>query len=868
MIFVIGLGEVLLMTPRLAFGEQGSAKLSSVAGRLNEPSLLARGKTRVYHGANLTAVSLAVGGIGAGCIQINGKAERHIWQIFNNMTQTLIPHSFFAVRVKTEAGQPVVRAMQTIAVGPFEAMKSLIFRGEYPFGWFDFEDAELPIAVNMETFNPLIPLNAKDSAIPCAIFNLTANNTSDKPVEVSFLAAQQNTVGFNPKGFTPQIDPTIKGRSSETYGRNKNRVLKQKGVTILHMTADINKDARGYGDMALVVLEEKTEAVASWESLDVLRKDWLQDGLLSGDKDAGPSPPGQTLDGALAVSFTLKPGQSRTVTFVLTWYFPNALHGYGVPDKWSAKGNMYANWWSDALDVAHYLTQHLSELTRLTRLYHETFYASNLPHWLLDRISSQVAVLRSKTCFWAKDGYFGGWEGCNKNGGCCDGNCTHVWHYAQAHARLFPSIARQMRRQSFAYQSDDGKFPRRQPRWKYAFDGQCGEILAAYREHLTSVNREWLDKNWPKIRKAMEYTINRWDRDDDGILAGPQANTLDGELGGSTSWLGTLYLAALQATQKMADMQGDIALAGRCRRICFSGASKQNQTLWNGEYYIQIPDPQPRQDYVTGCHIDQLLGQWWANQLGLETRYPPDRIRSAMKSLLRYNFQPNFHRIKQRYVDPNDAGMQMITWPKGPRPEKSMGYSNEVMTGFEYAAAATMVQHDMLKEGFMVTRAIYDRYDGRLRKGVSAWGYNGNPFGDDECGKFYARAMSVWSMLLACQGFIYDGPAGIIGFKPVWKPQHHISLFTVAEGWGLFSQKRYGNRQRDCIELTHGRLKVRRLVFELPAGAKPANVSVEVAGQTIASDFSYADGRLAIQLLTPITINAGRTLSAVVQTAK
>ena len=112
----------------------------------------------------------------------------------------------------------------------------------------------------------------------------------------------------------------------------------------------------------------------------------------------------------------------------------------------------------------------------------------------------------------------------------------------------------------------------------------------------------------------------------------------------------------------------------------------------------------------------------------------------------------------------------MITWPKDPQPIPGMKYGDEVMTGFEYGAAVTMLQNGMLPEGLMVIKVISDRYDGRLRTdGVSdfnngPWGYSGNPFGDDECGKFYGRSLSVWSALLALQGFIYDGPAGIIGF--------------------------------------------------------------------------------------------------------
>jgi hypothetical protein len=194
-----------------------------------------------------------------------------------------------------------------------------------------------------------------------------------------------------------------------------------------------------------------------------------------------------------------------------------------------------------------------------------------------------------------------------------------------------------------------------------------------------------------------------------------------------------------------------------------------------------------------------------------------------------------------------------------------MTYADEAMTGFEYAAAATMVQYGMLKEGFMVTRAIYDRYDGRLRTGLTntnyaSWGYSGNPFGDDECGKFYARAMSIWSMLLACQGFIYDGPAGVIGFKPLWRPEDHVSFFTAAEGWGIFSQKRSDRAQTEQIEINYGSLKVKELLFELPEGAKPVEVTVLANNQKTALSFTLDRTALQLTFDKPIVLEAGSVL--------
>jgi hypothetical protein len=261
-----------------------------------------------------------------------------------------------------------------------------------------------------------------------------------------------------------------------------------------------------------------------------------------------------------------------------------------------------------------------------------------------------------------------------------------------------------------------------------------------------------------------------------------------------------------------------------------------------------------------------VLGQWWAHQLDLGWLYPPGRVRTALGSLFRYNFRGRLEGLPQvprRFVADDDPGMQMITWPKGPRPAKVIRYGDEVMTGFEYSAAAAMIQAGLLREGFTVVRAIWTRYDGRLRLGLAgadtgraAWGYSGNPFGDDECGKFYARAMSVWSMLLACQGFIYDGPAGRLGFKPIWQPEDHVSFFTAAEGWGVFHQQREAGTQTERIELRYGRLRTGSLVFEIPEATGLVKVDVELRGRSIPAVVGSTDGEVRVTLREPVVLEA------------
>jgi len=831
-----------------------------LATRLADDRLFDPGDQRVYKGERLGAIRLPLGGIGTGSIQIDGTAARPIWQIFNNFTQVAVPNSFFAVRCGRPDSPVCVRALQTVPVGPFPAVKSLSFRGEYPFGWFTFEDPDLPVDVTLEAFNPLVPFDPRRSGIPCAIFNLTARNTTDKTLDVSFLATQQNAVGY-----TGQEE--IKNRSNPAYGGNINRLSRLKGSSMIRMTSNKPADSFGFGDMTLAVNDESASACASWESFDALLDDWSADGSLATTSEAGPSSDGATVDAAIASRFELKPGESRTVSFILTWFFPNAAHGY---QQWGGRGNMYANWWASSLDVAHEVLADMPDLAAATRLYHDTFYASNLPRWLLDRISSQVVVLRSPTCFWTRTGYFGGWEGCCSDRGCCKGNCSHVWHYAQAHARLFPQIARRMRDQEFHFQQPDGGVPHRQPTAFIAFDGQCGTILGAYREHLVSPDRSWLSAQWPAIRLAMDYTISQWDKDEDGLLTGPQWNTLDERLGGTSSWLGSLYLAALAAAEKMAIIEVDDEPAERYRRIREVGRRNQDKGLFNGQYYIQIPDTQPLRDYNHGCHIDQLLGQWWARQLDIEDLYPPARMRSALRSLLTHNFRTSFVGVKQvprKFVSDHDAGMQMIVWPDGKRPANHMLYADEVMTGFEYAAAAEMIYEGMLREGLTIVKAASDRYDGRLRRDVTAsdkasWGFTGNPFGDDECGKFYARAMSSWSLLLACQGFIYDGPAGIIGFQPRYRPEDHRSFFSAAEGYGLFSQQHTEKTQSDRIEIRSGTLKIRALVFALPPDAEKPRITLHDGRRELSFEVDRRDGLIQLRLDAPLVLSVGHALVA------
>ena len=88
-----------------------------------------------------------------------------------------------------------------------------------------------------------------------------------------------------------------------------------------------------------------------------------------------------------------------------------------------------------------YLASDKKRLLGVTRDWNRTWYDSTLPYWLLDRSFIPIDCVASQMFHWFDSGRPYGWEGVD----CCPGTCTHVWHYAQGLARIFPELERAFR---------------------------------------------------------------------------------------------------------------------------------------------------------------------------------------------------------------------------------------------------------------------------------------------------------------------------------------------------------------------------------------------------------------------------------------
>ena len=132
-----------------------------------------------------------------------------------------------------------------------------------------------------------------------------------------------------------------------------------------------------------------------------------------------------------------------------------------------------------------------------------------------------------------------------------------------------------------------------------------GSVIKCYREWKISGDDTWLKENWDNITKVLEYAWSvenpdEWDRNKDGVLEGRQHHTLDMELFGPTSWLQSMYLAALKAAAEMADYLGCFAKAEEYRRIFQEGYQWTKDNLFNGRYFIQKTGRTDRKTVVPG----------------------------------------------------------------------------------------------------------------------------------------------------------------------------------------------------------------------------------------------------------------------------
>jgi uncharacterized protein (DUF608 family) len=804
--------------------------------------------------AALRHIGMPVGGCFAGTVYLGGDGTLWQWDIFNNdpngiqgrtITYKGKELNYIWGANYVEPAKPLSPFDIGFSIGigdvelplSLEGFSDVTFEGRYPIGTVRYASDRLPVKVRLDAFSPFTPLNMDDSSLPAVLMRYTLHNTGTQPITARMSGRLRNPIGLRSRA-THKVELA-------------NRTLREAGIIGFVCAGAGDAEVMGqsdFGTMALAILDDAAGERATVSNAQVTE--------LTGDAVA-------QAPGEVRGEVQVPAGGEATVTFVVAWHFPNLrLVGFKEP-----VGHHYATRFPDAPAVVRYVRDNLPRLDGDTRKWVQTWYDSSLPYWLLDRAMANTSTLATTTCYRMANGRMSSNEGV----GCCPGTCAHVWHYAQAAARLFPSIERDLRERvdfGLAMRGDGGIAFRAWDDNSFelgaADDAQAGRVLCAYREYLISGDEGFVRRIYPNVKRALEWLIAR-DGNADGAVEVEQHNTLDAQWFGKIPSLMSLYLAALRAGAAMATLIDDPAFATRCGEIAEAG-KRQIEGLFNGEYFVQEipPEHQGRLGHGKGCFIDQVIGQWWAHEVGLGRLFDADKQRAALKALWEYNFVPDIGPFRDAfptgrwYAMAGDAGLLMCTWPKELPPPAwkehwQFMYFNECMSGFEWQVAAHMVREGMVTEGLAVARAIHDRYDASLR----------NPYNEIECSDHYVRAMASYSVFLAACGFEYDAQRARIGFAPALTPEAFRAPFTAAEGWGTYSQQIDERALTAVLNLHHGTLRVQMLALALPEGRRPGRLQVTVSGEGVRpAKIERADERWVVRLEEPITLRVGASMTA------
>ncbi|MGD0695032.1 MAG: GH116 family glycosyl-hydrolase [Terriglobia bacterium] len=891
------------------FAVPGTAGLSQTQGRAPAGPTVrsALQFPRVFTGRQLAMISFPLGGVGAGSIGLGGRGQLRDWQIFNRPQKGNSPSycfaSIWAQGGKAGRRKPVARVLEARFMPPYEGssglgsdnvpglprLASAKFTGAFPLAQIDFEDADLPVEVSLEAFTPFIPLDADESGLPVAVLRYRVKNPGAANAKVSIAMSIDNPVGAGDKA-SGRTNDYRKGAS----GTNLEGLFMRNPFL---PSADPLA-----GSFALAVLDTAGSEVTYlqgwpsaqwWEGPLLFWDDFASDGRLG---EVAPQGAQKSTVGSVCLGREIAPRQTASFTFLVSWHFPNR-----TPERcgWhSAKGherdvvgNFYCTRFADAWQATEYTATHLTPLEARTRAFVTAMEKSTLPDAVRDAATANLSTLVSPTCFRTADGHFHGFEGCNDDGGCCFGSCTHVWNYESTVASLFPALSHLLRERQFGYLTDeDGRMDFREilpngiERWGFAAaDGQMGTVMKLYYDWRLSGDTEWLKRLWPTAKRALEFAWVRggWDANRDGVMEGVQHNTYDVEFIGPNPLCGIWYLGALRAGEEMASAVGDSASAEEYRRLFLEGSRWIDTNLFNGEYYIQKIGAVRAEDIAKGlrpgmgtsdtehptfqlgdgCLVDQLLGQYAAQVAGLGLLLDAAKMRKALQSIYKYNFKRSLSEhasVQRTYALNDEAGLVVCDYGRGTRPEVPFPYFAEVWTGLEYSTAALMLYMGMTREGLEVIESARRRFDGERR----------DPWNEPECGHHYARAMAAWAAVLALSGFRYHGAEKNVSVQPRVRPEEFFSFWSTGAAWGTFSHSGTNGGPQSklafALSVTSGSLPIRSITLVPQAGSGIKRASaVKLGERSLKHELRRSGNQATLALAEEIFLKAGDQLTVV-----
>ncbi|MDJ0703896.1 MAG: GH116 family glycosyl hydrolase [Leptolyngbyaceae cyanobacterium MO_188.B28] len=300
-----------------------------------------------------------------------------------------------------------------------------IYHALYPRSWFVYQNV-FQAELVCEQFSPIWAGNYQETSYPLAVFEWTAHNPTNQPLRLSILLTWQNMAGWFTNGNkSPEVKLRDDGspfydyrpRVGESAG-NFNQWVESPAYAGCLMDggrAVSGRCGEGEGQWAIAApngsksTDGKDVRIEGFyqprwnpvgDGADIWRT-FAQDGSLSSQIDETPAQAGEQIGVALALRFTLQPGETRQIPFVLVWDLPVTEFATGIESSRRYTdffGRDGRNAWAMATTA---LENYASWRQNIQQWQHPILERPDFPGWFKMALFNELYNLASGGTLWS-----------------------------------------------------------------------------------------------------------------------------------------------------------------------------------------------------------------------------------------------------------------------------------------------------------------------------------------------------------------------------------------------------------------------------------------------------------------------------------
>ncbi|MGA8938109.1 MAG: GH116 family glycosyl-hydrolase, partial [Acidobacteriaceae bacterium] len=617
-----------------------------------------------------------VGGFGSGTFSRTYRGDFARWHIKAGVDKYAVSYANQFAMFQQVEGQPTGVANVLMTGHPKDGELSSwnwdypvgagTYAALYPKSWYDYQWKQFPVHVVLEQFSPVLPNNYRESSYPIAVYRWHAVNPTNKTVTVSIMVSWANMSGWF-RTFTHGFDGAPNEGNFNTFRSEElNSAGEMKGIVFDRKRATSNPNEWD-GQFAIAALQTPGTEVTyqtTFQAMGDGKAVWsgfAKDGRLADNNTSWVSD-GEKLAGAIAIRFTLKPGESKTIPMVIAWDFPVVQFGEGR--EWYRRyTNFFGTNGRNAWQIAREGLLHGAAWSKDIDAWQTPYVDDDSkPLWYRGMLFNELYILTDGGSFWGRP--------VDSSPKAQDSfallECYLYPYYATLDVRFYgslPLVKFWPRIDKRVLMEFADTVPKQWPEkglwvWKSQLSGKpvlhmrkkfgavphdlgvpAGDpfvavnepgwqdtnnwkdlnskfVLMVYRDYVFTggTDKEFLRKTWPAVQNAIQY-LRQFDHgggvpENSGY---PDQTYDDWVVNGVSAYSGGLWLSALRAAEQMAHILGDTAAEQKYNQLFLKGQQTYISKLWNGKYFRYDMEPANANSIQT----DQLAGQWYANMLGL-----------------------------------------------------------------------------------------------------------------------------------------------------------------------------------------------------------------------------------------------------------